>query len=73
MQYLLVIYICGCMYEHLGLFVLFWQHAYGKLSMLVHSQEGLCFSDIINKECILEDVHLWRDLFTLYNECTILD
>ena len=66
-------YIYGCMYKHLGLFVFFWQHANGKISMLVHARKDLSSSDVINIERILEGVHLRRNIFTLHNECTIVE
>ena len=44
-----------------------------KFGMLVYAQEGFSSSNIINIEHILEGVHLWGDIFTLCNECTILE
>ena len=37
---------------------------HGKASLLVMS---------INIEHILEGIHLWRNIFTFHNECTILE
>ena len=53
--------------------MLFGQCANGKVSMLVHAWEGFSSSDIIYIERILEGVHLWRNIFILSNECTILE
>ena len=73
MQYLLIMYIYSCTYKYLGSFVVFWWHTNEKVSMLVHKWEGPSSSDIINVERTLEGIHLWRDIFTLYNKCNILE
>ena len=53
--------------------MLLWYCAYKKVGILVHSWQGLSSIDIINIECILESVHLQRNIFTLHNNCTILE
>ena len=58
---------------HLRAFVFFWQCADRKISTLVYAWEGFSSSAIIDIERILEDIHLWSNILTLHNDCTILE